>query len=106
MKSFLEDYSRIIGFLLLVFVIIIVFSTPFMILARTITMFEVQKEDPILLTVFSFIYCTTRNSMILIIPCETLIAYIEPVFSRTIENTKPTEKASTQSKCHGHMFPR
>jgi hypothetical protein len=55
MKSFLEDYSRIIGFLLLVFVIIIVFSTPFMILARTITMFEVQKEDPILLTVFSFI---------------------------------------------------
>jgi hypothetical protein len=42
MKSFFEEYSRVIGLLLLVFVIIIVFSTPSMILARTITTIDTE----------------------------------------------------------------
>ena len=34
-----------------------------------------------------------------------LITYIDPPLSRTMENRKPAEKASTQSKFHGDMFP-
>ena len=34
-----------------------------------------------------------------------LIPYIDPPLSRTMENRKPAEKASTQSKFHGDMFP-
>ncbi|MCK4476861.1 MAG: hypothetical protein KAU16_09060, partial [Methanophagales archaeon] len=37
MKSFFEDYSKIIGLLLLGFVIIILLSTPSMLLAKSIT---------------------------------------------------------------------
>ena len=42
MKSFFEEYSRAIGLLLLLFVIILVFSTPSMILARTITTIDTE----------------------------------------------------------------
>ena len=37
MKSFFEEYSKIIGLLVLVFVIIMLFSTPSMILAKAVT---------------------------------------------------------------------
>lgn len=37
MKSFFEEYSKFIGLLMLVFVIILLFSTPSMILAKSIT---------------------------------------------------------------------
>ncbi len=43
------------------------------------------------------------NNMILMSPCERLIPYKEPVFSRTNENTKPAENASKQSR--GVRFP-
>ncbi len=42
MKSFLEYYSRIIGFLLLTFVVIILLSTPSMIFAHAITMIDTE----------------------------------------------------------------
>jgi len=42
MKSFFEEYSKIIGLLLLVFVIIILFSTPSMLLAKSITTIDTE----------------------------------------------------------------
>ena len=42
MKSFIEEYSRIIGLLSLVFVIIILFSTPSLLLAKTVTMIDTE----------------------------------------------------------------
>lgn len=42
MKSFFEEYNRIIGLLILVFVIIILFSTPSTIFARSVTMIDTE----------------------------------------------------------------
>ena len=42
MKSFFEEYSRIIGLLLLTFVIIILLSTPSMLLAKSITAIDTE----------------------------------------------------------------
>ncbi|MHC1585530.1 MAG: exosortase-associated EpsI family protein [Candidatus Syntropharchaeia archaeon] len=42
MKDFFEEYSKIIGFLLLTFVIVFLFSTPSMIFARSITTIDTE----------------------------------------------------------------
>ena len=42
MRSFLEEYSRLVGLLLLSFVFIFLFSTPSMILAKTITTIDTE----------------------------------------------------------------